>query len=194
MFAYCLNCPTVYADASGSCACTEKGGISPSAKYATLCCVCGGTGSGYMGPTDASEGLRDITDELNKAMKTNALDLKYYAIAFGELAAAFYFAEQVKQGGAWDLKSQEEWDLVEGEKYIYNGKEISFDDAGNIHYGFVGRVLFSEETLLLFAGAYQIYSGTSSSSYASSNFDEPHDQAAIRYGYSLWEILVYEKD
>ncbi len=63
---------------------------------------------------------------------------------------------------------------------------MRFDDIGNIHYGYVGRVLFSESTLLSAGGAVQILTGTSDISYWDSNFDDPRDQTMISIGSSLW--------
>lgn len=63
---------------------------------------------------------------------------------------------------------------------------MRFDDIGNIHYGYVGREIFSENELLLAGGAVQIFTGTSDINYWDSNFDDPRDQAMISIGSSLW--------
>lgn len=94
--------------------------------------------------------------------------------------------QNVKPGGAWDFKSQEEWDLNNNASYLFNGTILRYDDIGNIHYGFVGRVIFSEEILLLAGGVVQIRTGTSKWSYWKSNFDDPRDQWAIQIGCDLW--------
>ena len=165
MFAYCGNNPVNYCDPAGE-------------AYTDIYAVCYG-----------EDHLRDITEELNKAMLRHAEELYFTYERFGYLGAAILFKENVKTGGDWDLKNRPEWNLREGEKYIYNGMVISFDDPGNIHYGFVGSELFPEEILLLFAGLYQIKSDTSKLSYADTYFDDPRDQRAIAYGIELWEGL-----
>ncbi|MBR6628070.1 MAG: hypothetical protein IKL04_08860 [Lachnospiraceae bacterium] len=63
---------------------------------------------------------------------------------------------------------------------------LAYDDVGNIHYGYVGRVVFDSNTLLIFAGLYQIVSNTSDISYYNANFDDPRDQWAIRVGMNLF--------
>ena len=103
-----------------------------------------------------------------------------------------FFVEKVKPGGEWDLKSHDDWPLEAGQSYVYNGVEYSFDDIGNIHYGYVGRVLFSEDVLLIAGGLVQIYCGTSSWDYRDSYYDNPRDQRAIRIGSNLWEVGIYE--
>lgn len=128
----------------------------------------------------------DVTERLNKEMLSNAEELYSIEKMYGGFAAALYFVEQVKPGGDWDLKAQQDWGLVAGKTYIYDGEEFAFDDIGNIHYGFVGAVLFSEDVLLMAGGVVQIYCGTSSWKYRNTYFDDPRDQMAIHYGYQLW--------
>jgi hypothetical protein len=119
-------------------------------------------------------------------MNNNANELSAYRKEHGWLPAVFYFVNKVKPGGDWDFKAQEEWGLDPSKVYLYKGKKLAYDDVGNIHYGYVGRVLFSE-TILLDAGGYvQIYTNTSSWSYWNSNWDDPRDQEAIKFGCKLW--------
>ncbi len=65
-------------------------------------------------------------------------------------------------------------------------KKLS-DDIGNIHFGYVGSVLFRKTTLCAGAGMYQIYSGTSDWKYISSYFDDPRDSKAIKLGVEMWK-------
>ena len=64
---------------------------------------------------------------------------------------------------------------------------MAYDDVGNIHYGFVGRVLFPKKILLVAGGAIQVISGTSAWSFANYYFDDPHAYLSISFGSSLWE-------
>ena len=129
----------------------------------------------------------DITNKLNYAMLHHAYELSNYLDVYGGPSAVLYFIMKVNTGGDWDLKSQKDWLLSPSITYIYDGKELAYDDIGNIHYGFIGMVLFPEELLLIAGGLVQIASRTSSIMYYDSNFDDPRDQLAIRYGISLWE-------
>ena len=128
----------------------------------------------------------DVTSQLNKEMTRNAEDLSQVSETFGAWAAMMYFVENVKPGGKWDFKSQAEWSLNPDVIYIYNGNELRYDDIGNIHYGYVGHVLFSEQALLQAGGLVQVYAGTSKLSYYNSWFDDPRDSKMISYGYHLW--------
>ena len=101
-----------------------------------------------------------------------------------------FFISKVRTGGDWDLKNQSSWNLKRDYTYIYHGKELRYDDVGNIHFGFVGRLLFPKEILLAGAGLYQIKNGNSHIYYLFSNFDDPQDQAMIAYGYDLWDSDV----
>ena len=131
---------------------------------------------------------KDITNKLNNAMKNNANTLKEYKDKKGFLNATEYFVEKVRPQGDWDFKSQKEWNLDPETLYLYDGEILRYDDIGNIHYGYVGRVLFSENILLMAGGAVQIYTKTSKLSYWNSNFDDPRDQWAIQFGCDIWDV------
>ena len=97
------------------------------------------------------------------------------------------FVQKVKTGGVWDLKSKAEWQPAEDETYVFMGKEVTPEDIGNIHYGYVGRAIFPTEILCMGAGAYQIYSGTWDEAWGSTYFDDPKDTANIRWGAQLFD-------
>lgn len=101
------------------------------------------------------------------------------------LTAGMYFAQRVKTGGAWDFKA------TLGTKSLYKvsdlNRTMTREAIGNFHYGYVGRTVFSGNTLKSAAGMYQIISGTSSTKYYASFFDDPRDQAQIQLGISQYE-------
>ena len=108
-----------------------------------------------------------------------------------------FFYQSVKTGGSWDLKRQKNWKLRKGHRYLFkenrNRKKYFYrnDDIGNVHYGFVGSVLFSEFTLCAGAGTYQVYSDIKNKKqtqiYRLSYGDDPHDTKMIKYGVSLYK-------
>ena len=79
------------------------------------------------------------------------------------------------------------WGLDRNATYVYAGQEITYDDVGNIHYGYVGSAIGNPLNLLLdAAGAYQKISGTSSPEYdLAARGDDPADQQAVIFGYML---------
>lgn len=121
----------------------------------------------------------DITESFNDTLRKNALFFAYYSTDV--VTAGEFFASQVKSGGPWDYK------LTYGttKKYKFNGRILTGEDLGNIHYGFVGNMVFSTTILLPTAGAVQIYSGTAHLNWYKSYFDDPNDQAQIKYGIQL---------
>ena len=183
MFAYCNNSPVAFADASGT---VMMPNILPDEPEPPKLQVKRTTQKNNSDQNDESPKRVDITQQLNYAMTQNSELLKQYQEYNGKLRAIKYFIDQVKPGGEWDFKSQDEWNLQQDVIYIYNGIELRYDDIGNIHYGYVGRVLFGSDTLLMAGGLVQIYAGTSSWSYWKTNFDDPRDQWAINFGCQLW--------
>ncbi len=130
----------------------------------------------------------DITEKLNNEMKTNSNTLKKYEHENGYIKSVYYFINKVKPNGDWDFKVQPDWNLNPNATYRYGNHVLRFDDIGNIHYGYVGRVLFSTKVLLGAGGMVQIYTGTSDLSYLDSNFDDPRDQWAIQLGCDIWDM------
>ncbi len=170
MFAYCGNNPVVYVDNTGT---AHVPGID----------ACGGT------IHTLSQSV-DITTRLNESMEENAAILSEYRDSHNYIDTVVYFIDKVKPGGEWDFKSQEDWALNSNTKYMYNDTELRYDDIGNIHYGYVGRVLFSTDVLLFAGGIVQIYTRSSSWTYYRTYFDDPRDQWAIEYGCILWEGVL----
>lgn len=93
------------------------------------------------------------------------------------------FANKVRTGKEWDLKVS--WKLNRYQQYTFNGITISYDDVGNIHFGYVGSAIHNLDDLHIAAGLYQIKSKTSSFSFAKTCFDDPRDYNAVTYGYLL---------
>ncbi len=144
----------------------------------------------YLGGYNRKPEPIDITDKLNDAMHKNAETMNDSKRTKGTVKTATMFYNNVKPGGKWDFKAQKDWGLDSQHIYLYNGTQLRYDDIGNIHYGYVGRTLFSKKTLLLAAGGVQIYTKTSSISYWNSNFDDPRDQWAIEFGCGIWDSEV----
>lgn len=170
MFAYCLNNPVNMIDVDGN----MPTGISG--------------GSGYKKEQDEKV---DITDRLDSAMKVNAQKLSDYKEKNGYAKASVYFYKNVKTGGKWDYKNQSTWGLSSDKEYYWHGTKLRHDDIGNIHYGYVGKVLFDTPTLLIGAGAAQLKSDLSYKGApqwtVESFYDDPHDQKMVEAGCILWD-------
>ena len=183
MFAYCTNNPIAYIDPDGLC---RETGYKPwlSVTLSRIDCKRSDcpTSSCYV-PDSV-----DITDELNSAMLNNSEELAEYRKNNSFSSTVNFFVNKVKPGGDWDFKAQDDWSLASDIIYVYNGEHLRYDDIGNIHYGYVGRVIFNTDMLLLAGGCVQIYTKTSSWDYWSTNFDDPRDQWAIQFGCDLWDM------
>ena len=172
MFAYCENRPIIYVDFGGSKPCL----VNRCAKW---------EGSGSVPPKNNEV---DLTDKLNEFMFENANTLQEYRDTHTYGETAIYFYNNVTDGGDLDIKLQEEWQFEEDKVYTYNGMELRYDDPGNINFGYVGAVLFSEEILCLGAGVNQISKYGFRFGDFSTFFDDPRDNMMIKLGYALyWE-------
>jgi len=85
------------------------------------------------------------------------------------------FIKAVETGGKWDYKKG-------------NSK---YENFGNYHFGYIAAARYPEFFSKAGAGAYQIYSGTSSITYWNSWFDDPKDQYWIERGYKDYLNNIY---
>lgn len=103
------------------------------------------------------------------------------------------FVSKVKSGGDWDLKAKKKWKPstydAKSFKYTFNETKYTMyaQDIGNMHFGYVGAVVFSKTTLCVGAGMYQVISKTSEWRFISSYFDDPRDTKHIQLGYDVWK-------
>ena len=140
----------------------------------------------------------NITSKLTNLMRSNALKFAAYimgqiifrGVVRGMVNAFKYFYNNSKNGGSWDLKRLPSWKLSKGDWFVFRGKRLRNDDPGNIHFGYVGSVMFPVHILRAGAGVYQIYSGTSKWKYWWSFFDDPRDSAMISYGNTLFKADI----
>ncbi len=186
MFAYCGNNTITNKDCLGTRFC-EATTISEesSTERSLLCKMQKAT---VLDLIEREKQTINITTKLNNAMENNAKNLQEYKDEHSLLETVVFFIDKVKPGGEWDFKSQESWNLNASKTYKYNNVTLRYDDIGNIHYGYVGRVLFSEENLLKAGGFVQICTKSSKIKYYKTNFDDPRDQWAISLGSALWDM------
>ena len=175
MFAYCLDDPVNLVDEAGDCSCAYDGSAGDFRRLERGL------------PPARCPHQTDVTEKLNTEMAQNAATLKKYRKNHNYISTSLYFASQVKPGGEWDFKAQDDWALDPEYTYIYCGQGLRYDDIGNIHYGYVGSVVYTEATLLRMGGIVQIATRTSKWEYRNSNFDDPRDQEMVKYGCILWD-------
>eukprot|EP01023_Acetabularia_acetabulum_P068837 TRINITY_DN982_c0_g1_i4.p1 TRINITY_DN982_c0_g1~~TRINITY_DN982_c0_g1_i4.p1 ORF type:complete len:172 (-),score=9.27 TRINITY_DN982_c0_g1_i4:531-1046(-) len=114
----------------------------------------------------------DQCDWLNAEMKSTAKEVEDEFF----LKRLSFWISKVKPHGDWDYKNNRYKNCV----YVELCGQTYFKDViGNIAYGYTGRVLFSEGTLLLGATAAQLVDTQS--------LDDPCDQNAVRVGSAVYD-------
>lgn len=177
MISYCLNNPTTYFDPKGNlpCGCVYNGTGGDFARFEH------GLPPGHCTHYKKSGKTTkvDITEHLDYEMAKNAKDLQKYKNKHGYIKSVAYFVDNVKTGGAWDFKNQKVWGLSADSLYYWHGNQMRFDDVGNFHFGYVGRVLFDMPDLMLGAGLAQLASDLKNYGKPKwsifTNFDDPQD-------------------
>jgi len=148
----------------------------------------------------------DITNKLMKLMRNNAKQFSSYISSHFDIKKpiktfkniVYYFYNHSKKNGKWDLKNHKPWNNYdyEKDKIKFKGLKLRHDDPGNIHFGYVGSVLFSIKTLVKGAGAYQIYTDEKDGfnirpkwiCFSFAYGDDPRDTVMIRFGHTLYNL------
>ena len=175
MFAYCESDPINFVDCSGARPIINSIDGKESKAERSLSCA-------YMYQRD----VVDLTGTLMEFMDDNVETLVKYKETHGYSDAVVYFYSNVVDGGALDIKLQDEWKFQPDTKYLFNGMELRYDDPGNINFGYVGAVLFPEVILCAGAGANQISKWGFEFGDISTFYDDPRDNSMIKYGYQLY--------
>lgn len=130
----------------------------------------------------------DITRQLNEYMMQTEITYPHMKEkTWIENIPEFY--RIVNDYGIMDLKRQPEW---QHSAFIYDGEIISYDDPGNINFGYFGRFCnFPKSVLLLGAGVKQILDKTSDWSFVLTFFDDPRDAYRILQGIDIYNALRY---
>ena len=137
----------------------------------------------------------DWTRRLDKSMHKHAKKLYRYAKKHSTYRTVKYFVKKVRLGGKWDLKSRKSWYIAPTDKnHYYRGRRIRYDDPGNIHYGFVGSILFSKTVLEIGGGLYQIKQRSSGVKFVCTYVDDPSDNEMIRWGVKLYNEWGWQKN
>ena len=173
-------------------------------------------GTPYIYATDIiKETLKNNTSSVSqeRAMVTEKIMANYQPkmglMAEGHMAG--WFTNMVKPGGSWDYKTIESWKLPytkfgginitnenqwqrSNQKYLYfQGHVISAAEFGNIHYGYMAKVVgFSDDVIYLSGGAvHQLTSFDRNELPTIKNFayyfDDPNDYYWVNYGIGLFK-------
>lgn len=128
----------------------------------------------------------DLTYKLNVFMWENAAYLESYLEDLGYIKAALFYHAMVTDGGQWDIKRTEEWRFEPGKTYVYQGRVLRMDDPGNIHFGYLGAILFPEEFVCFGAGMNNLLKFGFDQGDLASYYDDPQDQEMMRWGYRMY--------
>ncbi len=137
--------------------------------------------------TPETTGITVALDEkLDNLMRENEAALRAYLEENGHFAASLYYYVKVTDRGDWDIKVTDEWAFEDGVTYTYRGKVLRMDDPGNIHFGYLGAMLFTEEFICFGAGMNNFLKFGTVDGDLSSYYDDPQDQEMMRWGIQMY--------
>jgi len=130
---------------------------------------------------------RSIVNRCLDANQSNTVLANYLSCAsYGYFNTALEFAKYVYPKGLWDNKSLfGSYNVNVNVKVNGTLHALTAESLGNIHYGYVGSVMFSEQTLKSAAGLVHLtsnYKNIATWLNLGSYFDDPNDQLAIQRG------------
>ena len=170
MFAYCLNNPVNGMDPTGRMVRTVCPGpqlIPPETILEMI------ENSALIGENDPTSTIRDVTDEVDRALAewsvklrnirclTNMLPFFSFILwPFAEADIYLKFYNLVKDGAPWDIKYADNWAATigtefpgEGVQVMYHGMLMTPEQIGNYTYGYLGAAFGIPYRRLLF-GSY----------------------------------------
>lgn len=137
-------------------------------------------------PSQEDETVVDITSKLNVLMLRNGKILEDYLAEHGYVKACLFYHAMVTDAGDWDIKRTPMWKFEPGKTYVYQGKVMRMDDPGNIHFGYLGAILFPEEFVCFGAGMNNLLKFGFDQGDLESYYDDPQDQEMMRWGYRMY--------
>ena len=134
--------------------------------------------------------LPDYTTEINEILVKNTTEAKIISESLTAPNSLSYFYEKEKKHGPWDYKEKENWNrdfsVPYTEVFKWNGKVMTPEDFGNIHYGFVGTAMGYSPELLFMGGGYAKCDWDIRILTDKYNCDDRNDHIAIKYGIDLY--------
>ena len=157
-----------------------------------------GTGNGSSANQNSLPKLRDVTGEINKALKTEGVaDFHRSLVAASShsnkkaVQAALYmeFYSLVKDKAKWDIKRKESWNDTIGTAHpgkgiivLYSGKMMTPEALGNYTYGYLGAMFGFSPQMVGLGSAYAAEFPLWGSEFQ----NERLDQMYVGMGYSAY--------
>lgn len=130
----------------------------------------------------------DITEIYDELVRKNA-EVVINHVDDDFVSKNIWWVKMVNTGKPWDLKNRKINDVfIWSHPYKYEGEIMRSDDFGNMHYGAMGALIFSDEYSKLGAGGAQFLSNTMRIIHSDKTvIDKYYDfrNEVIRYGGSI---------
>lgn len=115
-----------------------------------------------------------------------------------QLGSFSWFYGQVNHNKAWDIKREARWKEAlpnvaylgaTNKGFLYKGKKISAEDAGNIMFGYTGRATGFSDVTLYWGGGVAAQGSLNNSEVNTPPYygDDVNDHEMIQYGYELFQ-------
>lgn len=139
--------------------------------------------------------MEKLAYNLDAQLATSIQQLYATKQIIGSSDAILLFFDNVQEGGVWDLKDS----LNSSRSYkVSVGGEVQSEtftgeELGNIHYGFVGRYLFSQNALLWGGGVVNVMGGNLSLKNCAEYYcDTSNDVAYVLRGINYYTSSVWK--
>lgn len=172
LFSYCINNPVAYLDMEGN----WSWNAILSSVYDKV--------QQFFKETVLDTFKKNAEVARKKAMEDFGMnEIGQYDSGWATLAEGLiWFADQFKEGGAFDFKRTGIGEIDPGAQLVVDGETYTMEDLGNIHYGFVGAAIGIPETVLKLGSLYNHLS-------KHGNWNEdPRDYEMISLGVELAKI------
>lgn len=106
------------------------------------------------------------------------------------IRSAFAF---VNHNGQMDYKrnGQRPWWALGCNKFYFRGKIITFEEYGNLNYGYVGKALGVSDWIIFAGGGFAAFTGKDAKSWRVDYFfDSEDDHDSISWGIDIYKAFI----
>ena len=202
LYAYCLNTPSNRSDAEGFASVIAISTLLNKAKdfvtdvFQNIVTSVGAEIQLAINGIVASRFERNCREPRDEAFYTYPFTSAQAAQNLYLLQTRSWFYSQVQSEAPMDYKVTKNnlWWALKKDKFYFRGEMITFEEYGNINYGYVGSALRIHQNVLFAAG------GLAASMYGGDRgdyrtfFDSQEDHDNIAWGISIYQAIIGEDE
>ena len=145
-----------------------------------------------MNRAKAKKVLSDISNKQTGYLTNHPYGGASNAFYEGLVGKYLWFYNQVNHNGPMDYKrnGRRPWWALGCNKFYFRGKIITFEEYGNLNYGYVGKALGISDWIIFAGGGFAAFTGKGAKSWRVDYFfDSEDDHDSISWGIDIYKAM-----